>query len=145
MRLSAQILLLALSLGSTWFNGLFAFTDQAWLMMGSQPEFYPEWSYIFVGFPLAITALMGASAWLATSLFGHPNLRLLWLTLVLTCAGLALSSAAALIPFTGDVMNLRMPQWFGNLLFLGSPFVMTGQIVLGLVLVIGAAHRKSAT
>lgn len=144
IQLAARWSLLAASLCSVWLNANFAFTDQAWVLMGEPPEVYPEWFYLLVGLPLAITAAVGFGAWILALWIGPPNPKILWPMLALAFLGLVVSALAVATlywqtsPSTGQATTGSVD--IGALLFL-SPFLMFGQILLGMAVVINASYR----
>lgn len=129
--------MMLISAGSLWANGLFAFTDRAWVIMGTPPEVYPEWLYLFAGLPLAITSLTGFGCSLWARFLGPTRQELEIVVLALGTAALVASIGLIWLPFLdkGEPSGQHLPQIINDAIFLGPAPLMLVEFVLGLLLV----------
>ena len=138
---------LILAVASVWVNGLFGFTDRAWRIMGSPPEVYPEYAYLFIGLPMALSALFGAIAWNWIGLQRRNGGRLLAVVLGIGLTGLFVSMLEAANPFLdGPTLSFRGPvgDALGAALFTGGPVMMIIQLGLATWAVAVSGSRRSA-
>lgn len=132
-----RALLVLVSAGSIWVTGLFAFTDRAWVLMGSPPEVYPELLYLFVGLPLAIASLGGFGCSLGARFLGHPHRRLDQIVSLLALAALLGSLwliGLAFVPEAGQQAH-PLPRVVSNVITLTPIPLMIVEIGLGLQLI----------
>ena len=144
MGLIARATFLAVAIGAVGVNAWFAFTDAAWVLMGSPSETYPELFYLLSGLPLSLGGLAGASSAIWAFRTGRDNLGIaraaLWIGVATTALSLLLAAAAFLPPDTGASSGLG--DAVGNVLLLGSPLLMFVQFGLALGSVFGSPPRK---
>ena len=149
LALSGRLALLAVAILSVGANGLFAFTDQAWVLMGTPPEVYPEFLFIFIGLPLALAGLSGAISELWARREKRSGSGLTQLVLWISVASVAISVLLATSifapsevhsPTTATPLDGAIQMVFSGL-FLGSPILLLVQLALVAVTIFGS-HRS---
>ena len=132
LALAGRLALLAFAVLSVWANGLFAFTDKAWVLMGSPPESFPEIFFRLTGLPLALAGLVGALSGLWTELRTRGRSGMahaaVWTT-VTSVLGSSLLAASVFLPPGAD-----LPDPLGTVVGMGliplSPLLLLAQLAL---------------
>lgn len=126
--------LVVISLVLVWINGLFAFTDRAWIIMGAPDEAWPEFLYMVVGLPLALTAVAGYVGALASRLVSRVQPDLEPIVLGIATGALLFSALLAIAPFLRD-WTLPLPDAVASAILLCPIPLMLMQFVLSIRLI----------
>ena len=149
LALAGRAALLVVAILSVGANGLFAFTDQAWVLMGKPPEVYPELLFIFIGLPLALAGLIGAISELWIRRGKRSGSGLTRLVLWISVGSVAISSLLATSVFSpfevhsptdATPLDAAVQMVFSGLFF-GSPILFLVQLALVAVATFGS-HRR---